>query len=300
MAIERIGFIGIGNMGAPMAANLVKAGFAVSVFDARAEAVRELARGHRVAIAASLAEIGANTDCVITMLPDDKAVRSVILGDGADCVAATLEAGKIVVDMSTSNPAATRALGAALSYRGVRVIDACVTGDLALAREGSLDIMAGGDAAAIKTLMPVFSALGRQVFVCGPLGSAHALKAIANYVNACTLVNVVEALSIGRKFGLHTATMIESMRATCTGRNHPLETKVIPHMLTRKYASGTALDLVAKDLQIAIDAARESGAIAPLAERVHELWQNAAREIGATADQTEILRYWERLSDIEL
>ena len=301
MAIERIAFIGIGNMGAPMAANLVKAGFEVSVFDLRASAVREFARSHRVAVAASLADIGAHAQCVITMLPDDKVVRSVVLGgDGADCVAATLEAGNIVVDMSTSNPAATRALGAALSYRGVRVIDAPVMGGVAFARDGSLDIMAGGDEATINALMPVFSVLGRQVFVCGPLGSAHALKAINNYVNACTLINLVEGLTIGRKFGLSTATMVESMRAMCTGRNHPLEKKVIPHMLSGKFASGMALGFIAKDLGIALDAARDSGAIAPLAERVHELWQNAAREIGATADQTEVLRYWERLSGVNL
>ena len=300
MAIERIGFIGLGNMGAPMAANLVKAGFTLTVFDVRESVVREFARTHRVSIAGSLAAIGADTDCVITMLPDDRAVRSVILGDGADCVAATLDAGKIVVDMGTSNPAETRVLGAALSYRGVRVIDAPVMGGVVFAREGTLDIMAGGDGATIKALTRVFSALGREVYACGPLGAAHALKAINNYVNACTLITLVEGLTIGRKLGLDTATMIESMQAMCTGRNHPLEKKVIPRVTTHGYASGMAMGLIAKDLRIAIDSARTSGAIAPLAERVHELWDKAAEEIGATADQVEIVRYWERMSGVSL
>lgn len=300
MAIERIGFVGLGNMGAPMAANLSKAGFALSIFDIRESVVREFAAAHRASIATSLAAIGADSDCVITMLPDDAAVHSVILGDGADGVAAMLEAGKIVVDMSTSNPAQTRKLGAALSYRGVRVVDAPVMGGVAFARDGSLDIMAGGDDAAIKALMPVFNALGRRVYVTGPLGSAHALKAINNYVNACTLINLTEALTIGRKFGLDTTLMIESMQAMCTGRNHPLEKKIIPHVLTRSYASGMAMGFIAKDLRIAIEAAQTSGAIAPLAERVHELWERAALEIGASADQTEIVRYWERMSGVSL
>lgn len=300
MAIERIGFIGLGNMGAPMAANLAKAGFALSIFDIRESIVREFSAAHRVSIARSLAAIGAETDCVITMLPDDQAVKSAILGDGRDCVAATLDAGKILVDMGTSNPEQTRVLGAALSYRGVRVIDAPVMGGVAFAREGSLDIMAGGDAATIAALMPVFNALGRKVYACGPLGSGHALKAINNYVNACALASLVEGLAIGRKFGLDTATMIESMQAMCTGRNHPLEKKVIPHIVTRKYASGMAIGLIAKDLRIAVDAARSTDAIAPLAECVRELWENAAREIGASADQTEIVRYWERMSGITL
>ena len=300
MAIERIGFIGLGNMGWPMAANLAKAGFALTAFDISESVVREFAAAHRVSIARSLAAIGAETDCVITMLPDDQAVHNVILGDGSDCVAATLDAGKIVIDMGTSNPAQTRALGAALSYRGVRVIDAPVTGGVAFARDGRLDIMAGGDAATITAVMPVFNALGRRVYACGPLGSGHALKAISNYVNACALASIVEGLAVGRKFGLDTTLMIESMQAMCAGRNHPLETKVIPHVLSGKYASGMTIGFIAKDLRIAVEAARESGSVAPLAECVLEVWENAAREIGATADQTEIVRYWERMSGIAL
>src|SRR5262245_54076760 len=151
MAIERIGFIGLGNMGAPMAANLARAGFRLRIFDIRERVVREFAAAHGASIADSLAAIGRDVDCVITMLPDDKAVHGAILGDGADCVAATLEAGRIVIDMGTSNPAETRRLAAALSYRGVHVIDAPVMGGVAFARDGSLDIMAGGDEATIRT-----------------------------------------------------------------------------------------------------------------------------------------------------
>jgi len=160
--------------------------------------------------------------------------------------------------------------------------------------------MAGGDAATIKALTPIFSALGRKVYACGPLGAAHALKAINNYVNACTLMTLVEGLAIGRRLGLDTSTMIESMQAMCTGRNHPLEKKVIPHVHTRGYSSGMSMGLIAKDLGIAIDAARSSGAIAPLAKRVHELWDNAVGEVGASADQTEIVRYWERMNGVKL
>jgi 3-hydroxyisobutyrate dehydrogenase len=287
-------------MGAPMAANLVKSGFELSVFDVREPIVRDFIRGHPASIAGSLAELGRAAECIITMLPNENIVRDAILGSGGDCVVAGLEPGKIVVDMSTSNPSGTLHLGEALSHRGVRLIDAPVMGGVAFARDASLDIMAGGDRATIDELAAVFAALGRKVYVCGPLGSAHALKAVNNYINATALINLVEGLTIGRKFGLDSALMIETMQAMCAGRNHPLEKKVIPQILTRKYASGMALGFIAKDLKIAVDAARSVGAIAPLAERAHELWCKAAEALGPGVDQTEIVRYWEDASRVKL
>ena len=240
MDIHRIGFVGIGNMGWPMAANLAKAGFKLTVYDVRQDVARAFAEQHRAAAASSLEDVARAAECIVTMLPDHEVVRRVILGPGSDAVAAALEPGHLIVDMSTSDPMATRALGAALSLRGVHVVDAPVMGGVAFARDGTLDIMAGGDPEAIELLEPVFAALGRKVFRCGPLGSGHALKAINNYVNACALMSVVEGLTMGRKFGIDTAVMVESMQAMCTGRNHPIEKKVLPHILTRRYGTGMA------------------------------------------------------------
>ena len=257
------------------------------------------AASNAVAVA-SLAELAARVQCVVTMLPNHHVVRAVVLGDGGDCVATGLQPGAIVVDMGTSDPIATRSLGAELTARGIRLVDAPVMGGVPFARDASLDIMAAGEAEALEAMQPVFAALGRKVYRCGALGSAHALKAINNYINACTLINVIEAMTIGAKFGIDTALMIETMQAMCTGRNHPIEKKIVPQVVTRKYAAGMPIGFVAKDLGIAVDTARRLGAAAPLAEKVLALWQAAGAALGPGCDQAEIVRYWENESGVRL
>lgn len=299
--MKRVGFIGIGNMCAPMAANLLKAGFDLAVFDVRAEVVDAFVTQHGGSVAASLKELGQRSDAVITMLPDDTVVRRVILGqDEEDGVAAGLAAETVVIDMSTSDPAATVALGEALAARSIHCVDAPVMGGVAFARDASLDIMVGGAPAMVERCRPLFDALGRKVFICGPLGAGHALKSLNNYVNACALVSLVEALTAGHKYGIPTSVMIESMQAMCTGRNHPLDKKVIPHVLTRRYGSGMALRLIAKDVGIAASVANRLGAPAPLAEKCAELWRTAGTALGGAVDQTEIVRYWEEAANVRL
>ena len=297
--MRRIGFVGIGNMGWPMAANLARAGFELAVFDALSGRAREFAAAHGAECADSLAGLAALSQCVITMLPNHDTVRAVAL-EGTDCLAAGLRAGSVVADMSTSDPTATRALGLELSRRDIHLVDAPVMGGVPFARDASLDIMAGGATAQLDTLEPVFAALGRKVYRCGGLGSGHALKAINNSVNACSLINVIEGMTIGAKFGIDTAMMVETMQAMCTGRNHPIDKKIIPQVLTRSHATGMPLAFIAKDLRIAVDAAHRLGAAAPLAEKVLELWQAAAAALGPQCDQTEVVRYWENASGVRL
>jgi 3-hydroxyisobutyrate dehydrogenase len=300
MAIHRIGFVGIGNMGWPMAANLARAGFALTVHDARLEHARDFAVQCNAAAAASLAELAARVQCVVTMLPNHNVVREVVLGDGGDCVALGLQPGAIVADMGTSDPMATRSLGAELTARGIRLVDAPVMGGVPFARDASLDIMAAGEVEALAAMQPVFAALGRKVYHCGALGSAHALKAINNYINACALINVIEGMTIGAKFGIDTALMVETMQAMCTGRNHPIDKKIVPQVVTRKYAAGMPIGFVAKDVRIAVDTAQRLGAAAPLAQSVLALWQAAGAALGPGCDQAEIVRYWENESGVQL
>ena len=289
--IRRVGFIGIGNMGAPMAGHLVKAGFDVTVYDARPETVELFVGRSGGRGVASIAEAARGADAVITMLPNDAIVREVILGETG--AASALECGAIVIDMSTSDPTATRALSEALAGKGIAVVDAPVMGGVVFAKDATLDIMAGGDAATVDRCRALFEAMGRSVMACGPLGSGHALKALANYVNACALVNSIEAIAIGKKLGLDPKFMAEALIPLCAGRNHPIEKKVLPHVLTRKYGTGMALGFIAKDVKIARDMARSIGAYAPLAEKVSELWSAAAGKLGGEVDQTEIARMWE-------
>jgi 3-hydroxyisobutyrate dehydrogenase len=300
-AIRKIGFIGIGNMGAPMAGHLVRKGFDVTVYDLRPEAMKAFIAQNGGRSASSLVDAAHGMDAVITMLPDDKVVRKVVLGDGSEnCLVAGLAKGAIVIDMSTCNPAATRSLAEALKARGIDVADAPVMGGVIFAKDATLDIMVGGEAALVERVKPVLSALGRSVIHCGGTGTAHALKALANYVNACALINAIEAMTIGRRFGLDSKLMAEALTTMCAGRNHPVEKKVVPHVLTRKYGTGMAMSFIAKDVRIAMETAKSVGAFAPLAERVSELWTNAAQKLGPDLDQTEIARYWEEATGVRL
>jgi 3-hydroxyisobutyrate dehydrogenase len=173
-------------------------------------------------------------------------------------------------------------------------------GGVVFAKDATLDIMVGGEAALIERVRPLLQAIGRNVIHCGGTGTAHALKALANYVNACALINAIEAMTIGRRFGLDSKLMAQALTTMCAGRNHPVEKKVVPHVLTRKYGTGMAMGFIAKDVRIAMETARSAGAFAPLGERVSELWSAAAEKLGAGLDQTEIARYWEDATGVRL
>ena len=299
--IKKIGFIGIGNMGSPMAAHLVRKGFDVTVFDIRPEVTKAFVEQHGGKAAVSPVDAAHGMDAVITMLPDDKIVRKVVLGEGGEnCIAAGLARGAVVIDMSTSNPAATRSLAEALKPRGLEVVDAPVMGGVIFAKDATLDIMVGGDPALVERVRPVLMAMGGNLIPCGGTGAAHAMKALANYVNACALINAVEAMTIGRKFGLDSKLMAEALIPMCAGRNHPIAKKVIPHVLTRRYGTGMAMSFIAKDVKIAVETARAVGAWAPLGERVSELWSSAAEKLGGNLDQSEIARYWEDATGVKL
>lgn len=298
--IRKVGFIGVGNMGNPMAGHLVKAGFEVTVFDIRPETMQAFVAQHGGKAAASLAEIGRGADAVITMLPNDKVVRKAILGENGDGAAASLGKGALVIDMSTSDPVGTRALAEALKPRGVDVVDAPVMGGVIFAKNATLDIMVGGEAALVERCRPLFKALGQSLIHSGGIGTAHALKALANYVNACAMINAIEAIAIGKKFGLDAKLMAEALIPMCAGRNHPIVKKVIPHILTRKFGTGMAMGFIAKDVKIAVDTAEAIGAYAPLAEKVSELWSAAVDKLGYDLDQTQIARYWEEASGVSL
>jgi 3-hydroxyisobutyrate dehydrogenase len=284
-----------------MAGHLVKKGFDVTVYDIRPDAVSAFVAQHGGKRAASLVDAAHGMDAVITMLPDDKVVRKVVLGDGSEnCIAAGLAKGAVVIDMSTCNPSATRSLAEALKPRGIEVVDAPVMGGVIFAKDATLDIMVGGDAAMVERVKPLLQAMGRNIVHCGGTGAAHAMKALANYVNACALINALEAMTIGKRFGLDAKLMAEALIPMCTGRNHPIEKKVVPHVLTRKYGTGMAMGFIAKDVRIAVETAKSVGAFAPLAERVSEIWTAAAEKIGAGHDQTEVVRYWEEATGVRL
>jgi 3-hydroxyisobutyrate dehydrogenase len=296
--IRKIGFIGVGNMGSPMAGNLVKAGFDVTVFDARAETAAAFVAQHGGRAAATQAEVARDADAVITMLPDDKIVRAVMLGEGG--AATAMKPGAVLIDMGTCDPTGTQTTAAEMVKRGLHMVDAPVMGGVVFAKDATLDIMTGGDETVAASCEPVLKAMGRSVTRFGETGAGHAMKALANYVNACALINAIEAITIGKKFGLDTKVMTDALIPMCAGRNHPIEKKVVPHILTHKFATGMALSFIAKDVRIAVDMAHALDAAVPLGEKVSALWDDAVQKVGAKVDQTEIVRYWEEATSVKL
>lgn len=287
MAQLRIGFVGLGIMGRPMAERLRDAGFPLLAYDARADATTGFAS------AESLMDVARRSDVVITMLPDGEAVRRVTVGDG-DRLVDGLASGAILVDMGSSSPTDTRELGQTLAARGIAMLDAPVSGGVARARTGTLAIMVGGERATIDRCRPLFTPLGTQVFETGPLGSGHAVKALNNLVSAAGFLAAAEALLIGRRFGVDPGVVLDVFNAS-TARNNSTENKFRPFVLSRSFASGFSLGLMVKDLGTAVALAESTGMTAPFAMRCAELWTAAQRARGPAADHTEIVRWLEAL-----
>ena len=283
-----VAVIGLGNMGIPMACRLLKAGYRVTGFDLSEPARRKFAAAGG-GIADRAEEAVKSADLVIALLPDGRAVREALAP-----LRQHLKPGCIVVDMSSSEPLGTRALGESFLAAGFEFVDAPVSGGVKRAADGTLAIMAGGDPASIDRLDPVFSAMGRSIFRTGALGSGHAMKALNNYVSAAGLIAAVEATAIGAKFGLDPNLMADIFNAS-TGRNNTTEVKLKQFIISKTFAAGFPLRLMAKDVRTADDLARALAVPVPLADTCAKLWDAASQSLGEAADHTEIGRYIERL-----
>lgn len=289
--MARIGFIGAGRMGGPMAANLVKAEHAVLLYDLDPARAAEAAEGIGAAATDSLAEI-AECEFAICMLPTSDDVRqALVIADGG----AFLEhagPGTVVIDMSSSEPGKTRETGAILAGKGVTLIDAPVSGGVMRARDGTLTIMIGADDEdAVDRAWPILMAMGSQLFRVGRLGAGDAMKAANNYAAAATYAATAEALTMGKAFGLDPAQMVAIMNVS-TGRSFVSELVMKEHVVTGAYATGFALALLAKDVGIARRLGDELGLDAPLSALVDERMQQATGRLGPGADHSEAILAW--------
>jgi 3-hydroxyisobutyrate dehydrogenase len=287
----RVGFIGIGNMGWPMAANIAKAGHQLMVFDLDSEKSSRFAREHNCQAASGLADIAAN-EIVVTMLPTGQIVRNLILEAQDGAFVKALRPGTLVIDMSSSEPVGTRELGKVLDRDGVVLIDAPVSGAVPRAKTGTLAIMIGGnDKAAIERAKPLLLSMGQQLFETGPLGTGHAMKALNNYIAAAGYTAVAEALLIGQRFGLDQEKMVDILNVS-TGRNFTTEVMVKEHVLGGKFATGFALGLMAKDVRIAADLGEAVHLDAPVSRLIRERWALARERLGATNDTSAAILGW--------
>ena len=278
-------------MGWPMAGHIAAAGHALTVFDLDGEKAARFGREHTAQAARSLAEIAQN-EIVITMLPTGQIVREVMLVAENGAFAKALQPGTILVDMSSSEPVGTRELGKAIERTGAVLIDAPVSGAVPRAKSGTLAIMIGGnDKAAIERAKPVLMAMGKQLFDVGPLGTGHAMKALNNYIAAAGYTAVAEALLIGQRFGLDQEKMVDILNVS-TGRNFSTEFMIKEQVIGKKFATGFALGLMAKDVRIAADLGEAVGLDAPVSRLIRERWAHAREKLGATRDTSEAILSW--------
>jgi 3-hydroxyisobutyrate dehydrogenase len=278
--LKTVGFIGLGVMGQLMAANLEAAGFAVQSFDLNRPGNRKSAR-----------DAAEGAEALITMLPDGDAVREAVL----DALPA-LKAGSVVIDMGSSDPAGTRALGLALSKNRILMVDAPVSGARFKAKDGTLAIMVGGEKGTVSKVMPVLQKLGTEIFHVGPLGAGHAVKALNNYLGAAGTLAGFEALLIARAFGLEPKSMLDAINAS-TGRNSTTLRKIPQDVLTGAFASGFKLALMTKDVGIAAELARGLNIKTPYLKETLKLWRAARKKLPADADHTEIYKYLQGLTN---
>jgi len=284
---DTVVFVGLGQMGLPMAKRCIAAGFKVRGADPSAPARDALAAAGGE-VFASAREAAKDASILITMLPDSRIVREVVLGGQG--VADVLAKDALIIDMSSSVPVDTQSLGNDLAARGIALIDAPVSGGVKRAIDGTLSIMAGGDAALVERAKPVLQAMAKSVFATGPLGSGHAMKALNNYVSAAGLVAACEALLVGRRFGLQPDTVIEVLNAS-TGKNNSTDVKMKQFVISETFASGFSLALMAKDLRIAADLSKLVGLDPSNAETIATLWENARAALETSADHTDIYRF---------
>lgn len=296
-----IGFIGIGAIGWPMAATLVKAGHDVIAHDVDRERLARFAAEHRCRAAAGLADVAAY-DIVILMLPNGEVVRQVILAADDGAFLKAVKPGTVVIDMGSSDPLGTRALGATLRQRGVALIDAPVSKRATVfAASGTpqattsaipMVIMIGGDdRTAIAKAKPLLAQIGDTLFETGALGSGHAVKALNNYVSAASHIALAESLLAAARFGLDAKTVIDVINVS-TGRSFVSEVLFKKQQDNPDFKAGFSIGLFANDIKNAVELISAVHLDAPVARLVGERWALARDRLGAATDLTGAVPAW--------
>jgi len=286
-----IGFIGLGVMGQPMAEHLVRAGHEVTVHNRSAAPVRALVAAGATA-GASAAQVAAGADVVITMVPDSPDVEAVVLGE--DGVLSTARQGLLLVDMSTIRPDTARLVGREAQARGVRFLDAPVSGGEVGAVEATLSVMVGGSAEDFEAALPILESLGRTIVHVGPIGSGQTVKAANQLIVAGVIELVSEAIVLLEAHGVDMPPAIRVLAGGLAG-NQILERKAT-NMLARKFDPGFRIDLHHKDMQIIQAAARDAGVAIPVTALVAQMLVSLRSLDRGSLDHSAILTLIEDLS----
>ena len=277
MTIKNIGFIGLGAMGSVMAPLIVKSGCNVLGYDIKAK----IDKSSGVNQVEDINEF-SGLDVIIFMLPNGRVVSEMAI----KLLEKNLKS--VFIDMSSSDPRETQELGKKLKNKGVKFLDAPVSGGVARAKTGDLMIMAGGDEKILEEVSDLLSVLGKVQFA-GPLGSGHAIKALNNYVSAAGLISSFEALATARSFGIEPENFLKIINGA-TGKNNTTEVKLDKFVISEKFNSGFALDLMVKDVTIANSLIRDISSNKPLSNDVLSHLSEALRTLEGNPDHTEVYK----------
>ncbi|MGH7330659.1 MAG: NAD(P)-binding domain-containing protein, partial [Polyangiaceae bacterium] len=269
--IKTVAFVGLGTMGAPMARNLLKAGFAVRAYDVNADAKAALVRDGAVSTD-SPAEAARGADCAITMVPDSPQVEEALLGSGG--IAQTLERDAVYIDMSTISPTATDRFIAEMNRRGIAMVDAPVGRSPQHAKEGKLLVMVGATPEALTVVRPVLERFGDTIVHCGGPGMGSRMKIVNNFMSVTLNVTTAEALTLAQRSGLDPELARSVMLGTVAGQGH-MATTYPAKVLRGDHTPGFAIDLAYKDLGLALDLAGKLGVDVPTGEAARPVYDRA-------------------------
>lgn len=295
--MKRIGFIGLGIMGKPMCRNLLKAGYQLTVYSRTQKDVDLIVGGSdgKAVAAASPRDVAAKSDVIITMLPNSPQVREVVLGENGVIKGAAK--GSIVVDMSSIAPLASREIAAALAEKGVRMMDAPVSGGEPKAIEGTLSVMIGGSQADFDECLSVMQAMAASVVRVGDVGAGNVAKLCNQIVVAVNIAAMSEALVLAAKSGVNPDLVYQAIRGGLAGST-VLDAKA-PLVMDGKFTPGFRINLHAKDLYNVLETSHELNVSLPMTAQVMEIMQALKADGLGDADHGALIRYWEKLAKVE-
>jgi 2-hydroxy-3-oxopropionate reductase len=292
---KRIGFVGLGIMGRPMARNLLKAGYPLVVFDLNKDAMEDLVKAGALA-AHSSKEVAERTDVIITMLPDSPEVKEVILGK--DGVIEGVRRDSVVIDMSSINPLVTQEIARALNGKGVKMLDAPVSGGETGAIQGTLAIMVGGEKKVFEDSLEIFRAMGKNIVHVGEIGAGGYVKLVNQIIVALNIASVGEAFCLGVKAGLDPQVIYQAIRGGLAG-SQVLETKA-PMIFGRNFKPGFKIKLHQKDLQNALSTAKDLGVPLPLSSFVQQIFVSLLTEGRGDEDHSALATFFEKMAKVEI
>jgi len=285
----KLGFVGLGNMGLPMALNLIKAGHQLTVFDLSAGAVQRVVDAGAVA-ASSVAAVAESADMVLSSLPTPVAVETVYLGEGGLIEGA--RAGQLFVDLSSISPSLAKKMASVFAAKDAAVLDAPVSGGVTGARNATLAVMVGGDPEAFKRAEPVLNSLGKNVFHVGPVGTSSMIKILNQLLVGIQNTAVTEMVTLGRAAGMDLA-QAKAVIDASSGWSRILETG-FPKAMNRDFDTGFGVDLMAKDLRLARDMAKEVGVELPVMEKALSVFERASEAGLGKKDVSAAIQLYEK------